>query len=172
MGDIGRFVNVGDYFSYCRCVESERPSNGKMKGENNKKNGNNYLAWAYVEAAQFAGRYWVKAQRFYQSKAAKTWPIVTFKALSNKLLRASYYILDLVWHMPLVHKGLANTHKICNPSTVNPKVKFFTEGVFSLFACPPSFWRDTPFNGSPLFYFHAPRFEANGIFEEDHGSPF
>jgi hypothetical protein len=42
---------VGDYSSYRRCVESERLSNGKKKGENNKKNGNNYLAWAYVEAA-------------------------------------------------------------------------------------------------------------------------
>jgi len=52
-------------------VESKRPSNGKKKGENNKKNGNKYLAWAYVEAAQFAGRYCGRAQRFYQSKEAR-----------------------------------------------------------------------------------------------------
>ena len=72
VGDIGRFPKVGDYSSYCRCVESKRLSNGKKKGENNKKNGNKYLAWAYVEAAHFAKRYCSKAQSFYQSKKAKT----------------------------------------------------------------------------------------------------
>jgi len=93
VGDIARFIKVGDYSSYCRCVESKRLSNGKKKGENNKKNGNKYLAWAYVEAAQFARRYCVKAQSFYQSKEAKTKPVVAIKALSNKLSKASYYIM-------------------------------------------------------------------------------
>ena len=63
------------------------------KGENNKKNGNKYLAWAYVEAANFAKRYCSKAQRFYQSKKAKTKNVVAIKALSNKLSRASCYIM-------------------------------------------------------------------------------
>jgi transposase len=93
VGDIGRFATVGDYSSYCRCVESKRLSNGKKKGENNKKNGNKYLAWAYVEAANFAKRYCPKAQSFYQSKRAKTKNVVAIKALSNKLSRASYYIM-------------------------------------------------------------------------------
>jgi len=93
VGDIGRFPKVGDYSSYCRCVDSKRLSNGKKKGENNKKNGNRYLAWAYVEAAQFARRYCVKAQSFYQSKEAKTKAVVAIKALSNKLSKASYYIM-------------------------------------------------------------------------------
>ena len=31
VGDIGRFAKVGDYSSYCRCVESKRLSNGKKK---------------------------------------------------------------------------------------------------------------------------------------------
>jgi transposase len=93
VGDIGRFPKVGDYSSYCRCVESKRISNGKKKGENNKKNGNKYLSWAYVEAAQFARRYCVKAQSFYQSKEAKRNNIVAIKALSNKLSKATYYIM-------------------------------------------------------------------------------
>ncbi len=94
-GDTARFAKIGGYFSYCRCVESKRLSNGKKKGkgENNKKNGNKYLAWAYVEAANFARRYCVKAQSFYQSKAAKSNRIVAIKALSNKISRASYYIM-------------------------------------------------------------------------------
>lgn len=46
-GDIKRFSEVGNYVSYCRCVRSSRISNGKIKGEGNRKNGNKYLSWAY-----------------------------------------------------------------------------------------------------------------------------
>ena len=93
VGDINRFPKVGNYSSYCRCVKSERLSDGKKKGENNRKNGNKYLAWAYVEAANFAIRHCPKAQRFYQRKKDKTNGIVAIKALSNKLARASYYVM-------------------------------------------------------------------------------
>jgi len=48
-GDIGRFQTVGDYTSYCRCVRATHTSNGKNKDENNGRNGNAYLAWAFVE---------------------------------------------------------------------------------------------------------------------------
>ena len=93
VGDISRFSKVGNYSSYCRCVKSEKLSNGKKKGENNRKNGNRYLSWAYVEAANFAIRFSQEAQKFYQRKMAKTNKIVAIKALSNKLARASYYVM-------------------------------------------------------------------------------
>ena len=93
VGDITRFPTVGDYSSYCRCVKSERLSNGKKKDGNNRKNGNRYLSWAYVEAAHFANRFSPHAQAFYQRKKAKRNGIVAIKALSNKLARASYYIM-------------------------------------------------------------------------------
>jgi len=93
VGDISRFPKVGDYSSYCRCVKAERLSNGKKKDENNRRNGNRYLSWAYVEAANFAKRFCPHAQRFYQRKMAKRGGIVAIKALSNKLARASYYIM-------------------------------------------------------------------------------
>jgi transposase len=93
VGDINRFRAVGNYSSYCRCVGSKRISNGKKKGENNKRNGNKFLAWAYVEAANFAIRYCGSAQRFYQRKMAEKNGIVATKALSNKICRASYYIM-------------------------------------------------------------------------------
>jgi transposase len=93
VGDICRFPKVGNYSSYCRCVKSEKLSNGKKKGENNRKNGNRYLSWAYVEAANFAIRFSKEAQKFYQRKMAKTNKIVAIKALSNKLARASYYVM-------------------------------------------------------------------------------
>ena len=43
-GEIKRFSTVGDFASYCRCVGSQKLSNGKKKGQGNTKNGNKYLA--------------------------------------------------------------------------------------------------------------------------------
>jgi transposase len=91
--DIIRFPKVGNYSSYCRCVKSEKLSNKKKKGEGNRKNGNKYLAWAYVEAANFAIRHYPECQSFYKRKKAKTNGVVAIKALSNKLARASYYVM-------------------------------------------------------------------------------
>ena len=93
VGNIGRFAKAGNYSSYCRCVESKKTSNGKKKGENNKKNGNRYLAWAYVEAANHAIRCCPKAQKFFQRKLAKSERVLATKALANKLTKATYYIM-------------------------------------------------------------------------------
>ena len=92
-GDIGRFERVGDYASYCRCVPSLSTSNGKKKGEGNRKNGNKYLAWAFVEAAHFLIRFNSEAKRFYNKKSQKTLQVVAIKALAHKLARASYFIM-------------------------------------------------------------------------------
>lgn len=92
-GDISRFKKVGNYASYCRCVESKHTSNNKKKGKGNEKNGNKYLSWAFIEAANFATRYSEKARRFHQKKMAKTNDVVATKALAHKLARACYYII-------------------------------------------------------------------------------
>jgi transposase len=93
VGDIRRFAKAGNYASYCRCVKSQKLSDTKKKGEGNRKNGNRYLSWAYVEAANFAVRYSPRAKAFHQRKCAKTKKVVAIKALANKLARASFYIL-------------------------------------------------------------------------------
>jgi transposase len=98
-GDMGRFPTVGNYASYCRCVNSTKISNGKRKGQGNVKNGNPYLGWAYMEAAQFALRFNARAQRFYQRKLAKSNnnTILARKTVAHKLARACYYLMrDLV----------------------------------------------------------------------------
>lgn len=92
-GPIARFPDVGDYASYCRCVPTRRVSNKKKKGEGNEKNGNKYLCWAFVEAANFAIRSYPAANRFYQRKKAATNGIIARKALAHKLARATFYIL-------------------------------------------------------------------------------
>lgn len=92
-GEISRFKKVGNYASYCRCVDSERKSNNKRKGENNRKNGNKYLAWAYVEAANFAIRFDENIKKYYQRKLCKTNRVVAIKTIAHKLSRACFYMM-------------------------------------------------------------------------------
>ena len=92
-GDIGRFATVGNYASYCRCVGSQKISNGKRKGSGNTKNGNKYLSWAFVEAANFAIRFSARIKGYYQRKKAKSHRVVAIKAVAHKLCRACYYII-------------------------------------------------------------------------------
>jgi len=91
--DINRFEHVGNYASYCRCVESKRTSNNKVKGRGNRKCGNRYLAWSYAEAAHFAIRYNPRIQQYFQRKKAKRPQAVAYKAVAHKLARACYWIL-------------------------------------------------------------------------------
>lgn len=92
-GPIERFAAAGNFASYARCVDSQHMSNGKKKGEGNTRNGNKYLAWAFVEAANFALRFNAEAKRFYERKKAKSNMAVATKALAHKLARACYHML-------------------------------------------------------------------------------
>jgi transposase len=93
-GTVSRFTRVGNFSSYCRCVDSLKESNGKRKGEGNTKNGNKYLAWAFVEAANFALRCCPQAKSFYDRKKSRSNRILALKALAHKLARACYHMLQ------------------------------------------------------------------------------
>ena len=92
-GDIGRFATVGDFASYCRCVGSVRLSNGKKKGVGNAKNGNKHLAWAMIEAANFAVRYDPAIKRFYQRKKTQVHGVVAIKSVAHKVARGCYPVV-------------------------------------------------------------------------------
>jgi transposase len=92
-GDAQRFADAGHFASYCRCVKSLRQSNHKKKGENNRKCGNAYLAWAFVEAAHFACRYDDACRRFYDRKKQQTHPVIATKALACKLAKAAWHVM-------------------------------------------------------------------------------
>jgi len=92
-GPIERFSQVGHYSSYARCVPSNKISNGKSKGKGNTKNGNRYLAMAFVEAAHYATIWNPTIKRYYQRKCKKVPVMVAKKAVANKLTRACYHML-------------------------------------------------------------------------------
>ena len=92
-GEISRFPSAGHYASYCRAVKSVKTCNGKKKGEGNRKNGNRYMGWAYVEAANFITRFNDPAKRFFQRKVAQRNRAVAVKSTTNKLAKACFYIM-------------------------------------------------------------------------------
>jgi transposase len=93
VGEMERFKSPENFASYSRLVNSIRLSNKKKKGENNRKCGNRYLAWAFVEAANFAKRYDEDCRRWFDRKAAKTNKILATKALGCKLAKAAWHLI-------------------------------------------------------------------------------
>jgi transposase len=93
VGDIERFGTAGNFASYCRAVDARRTSNEKDKGRNNRKCGNKYLGWAFVEAANFAKRYDERSRKWFDRKAAKTSTVVATKALACKLAKAAWHVM-------------------------------------------------------------------------------
>ena len=93
VGDVKRFAQPGHFASYCRTVEAKRISNSKKKGENNSKCGNRYLAWAFVEAANFARRYDAQCRKWFDRKAATTRKVIATKALACKLAKAAWHLM-------------------------------------------------------------------------------
>ncbi len=94
VGEIKRFADAGNFASYCRTVEAKCTSNNKAKGENNSKCGNKYLAWAFVEAANFARRYDEQCRKWYDRKEAKTSKVIATKAVACKLAKAAWHVMS------------------------------------------------------------------------------
>jgi transposase len=93
VGDIKRFPTPGDFASYCRCVKSQRLTNGKTKGRNNGKCGNPYLGWALIEASNISRRYDIHCRRFYDRKVKQANNILATKALACKLAKAAWHVM-------------------------------------------------------------------------------
>lgn len=93
-GEFKRFASAGNYASYCRAVKSERTSNDKKKGRNNSKNGNKYLAWAFIEAATYAARFNPRIQSWYERKKRKSGVPKAKKALACKLAKAVWHVMN------------------------------------------------------------------------------
>jgi len=67
-------------------------SNDKVKGKGNSKNGNKYLCWAFVEAANKMRRYCPQAKAYFIRKPIKSnCKALATKALAYKIARACFY---------------------------------------------------------------------------------
>lgn len=93
-GSFARFPSAGHFASYCRAVPSERQSNGKKKGQNNRKNGNAYLGWAFIEAVAHAIVHYPRIRAWYDRKKRRRGSSVAFKALAAKLAKATWLVMQ------------------------------------------------------------------------------
>lgn len=93
-GEFSRFPSAGNYASYSRMVKSVRSSNAKKKGSNNGRNGNPHLAWAFIEAATYAARYYPRISSWYERKKKKRNIAVAKKALGCKLAKAVWHVMN------------------------------------------------------------------------------
>jgi len=93
-GDFKRFASAGRFASYCRTVKSSRSSNEKTKGKNNSKNGNKYLAWAFIEAATYAAMHYPEIKSWYERKKRRRNISVAKKALACKLAKSVWHVMN------------------------------------------------------------------------------
>jgi transposase len=92
-GPIARFAAAGHYASYCRCVGSERLSNGKRKGGGNTKNGNKYTCLKRTLRPPTSRCAATPRSSYYQRKRAKSNGVIAIKTVAHKLARACYHML-------------------------------------------------------------------------------
>ncbi len=93
-GDIHRFADAKHYCSYCRLVPGAKDSGGKRGHRSGSKDGNQYLKYAFTEAA-------IKAMMFYpeikqcaarlEQRANKT---IARTVIAKELAKISYYVLS------------------------------------------------------------------------------
>lgn len=93
-GDFKRFANAGCFASYCRTVKSTKISNNKSKGKNNTRNGNKFLAWAFIEAATVAARSYPEINSWYERKKRRRNVSVAKKALACKLAKSVWHVMN------------------------------------------------------------------------------
>jgi len=87
-GTISRFAEVGNFSSYCRCVDSRRESNRERKEKATRRTATSIWR-GHFEATNFA--IVPEARRFYERKKRARNRIVAIKALAHN------------WHAPLSH---------------------------------------------------------------------
>lgn len=92
-GEVKRFTGPGRFASYCRTVAARRLSNQKVKGANNGKCGNKYLAWALVEGAHCAKQHDEQCREFFARKRQQRNTSVATKALACKLAKAAWWVM-------------------------------------------------------------------------------
>ncbi len=81
VGDIHRFAKVGNYSSYCRCVESKRISNGKKKAKTIRKTETDILPGHMLKRQIMPCETALRHKNFFSAK----WP------------KASGYLLQKPW---------------------------------------------------------------------------
>lgn len=92
-GDIHRFADAKHYCSYCRLAPGARDSGGKHHLRSGSKDGNQYLKYAYTEAAIKAMMYYPHIRRFADLLQQRANATIARTVVAKELAKIVYYVL-------------------------------------------------------------------------------
>jgi transposase len=94
IGEIKRFSSPKKLVAYAGLAPGMRSSAGKTVRGHITKEGNKYLRWILIEAAQHASRFDPKLQGFYQRVSARRGRQRAIVGVARKLLVSIYHVLN------------------------------------------------------------------------------
>jgi len=92
-GDIHRFPDAKHYCSYCRLAPGAKDSGGKHSHRSGSKDGNQYLKYAFTEAAIKAMMYYPDIKRFAGRVEHRSNPTIARTVVAKELAKIVYYVL-------------------------------------------------------------------------------
>jgi transposase len=90
--DINRFLDVKNFFSYCRLTPSARNSGGKSK-QRSSKDGNKYLKVAFSDAAIHAVQYYPVIRKYHNSLLRKKNKQIAKTIIAKEIAEIVYHVL-------------------------------------------------------------------------------
>ena len=93
-GGISRFADYKHYASYCRLAPGARDSGGKHKHRSGSKDGNQYLKYAFTEAALKAMRFYPEIRQFAARLERRSNSSIARTVVAKELSKITYYVLS------------------------------------------------------------------------------
>ena len=93
IGDIRRFANAKHFSSYCRLAPGSRDSGGKFLHRSGSKDGNQYLKYAFTEAAIKAIMFYPEIRSFAGRLEHRTNKTIARTVVAKELAKIVYYVL-------------------------------------------------------------------------------
>jgi transposase len=92
-GDIHRFADAKHYCSYCRLAPGAKDSGGKHSHRSGSKDGNQYLKYAFTEAAIKAMMFYPEIRHFAAHVESRSNATIARTVVAKELARIVYYVL-------------------------------------------------------------------------------
>jgi len=92
-GEIHRFADAKHYCSYCRLVPGAQDSAGKHRHRSGSKDGNQYLKFAFTEAAIKAIMFYPEIKHFAARLKQRANTTIARTVVAKELAKISYYVL-------------------------------------------------------------------------------
>lgn len=93
-GEIHRFADAKHYCSYCRLVPGAKDSGGKHSHRSGSKDGNQYLKYAFTEAAIKAIMFYPEIKQFAARLEKRANRTIARTVVAKELAKITYYVLS------------------------------------------------------------------------------